>query len=116
MNTTASALESVVSNKSQVPQKEDSADETFGKLLVDQLKLIPECDLKDELKITLQQIVLKCKRQVKAMSSAAQMEPPAVYAQRNPAFNSHSHPRSPQSPLLALSSPNSIYSGSYNGY
>lgn len=118
MSTAATALESVISSKnSQAPQKKESADETFGKLLIDQLKLIPECDLKDELKITLQQIVLKCKRQAKAISSTIQMEPPMVYAPPNPAYNnSFVHSQSPQSPLSTLSSPNSSYSGSHSGY
>ena len=35
--------------------KED-LDDTFAKLFVGQLKLIPECDLKDDLKISLQQM------------------------------------------------------------
>ena len=51
MSTATSALESVISpKKNQKPQGED-VDDTFGKLLVGQLKLIPECDLKDDLKI-----------------------------------------------------------------
>ena len=53
MSTATTALESVISpKKNQKPQGEDKED-TFGKLLVGQLKLIPECDLKDDLKINL---------------------------------------------------------------
>ena len=60
MSTAATALESVITRKnSPTAPRVESADETFGKLLVDQLKLIPECDLKDELKKTLQQMILK---------------------------------------------------------
>ena len=43
--------------ENQKPQGED-VDDTFRKLLVGQLNLIPECDLKDDLKINLQQMVL----------------------------------------------------------
>ena len=53
MSTATTALELVISvKKNQKPQGED-VDDTFGKLLVEQLKLIPECDLKDDLKINL---------------------------------------------------------------
>ena len=53
MSTATTALELVISvKKNQKPQGED-VDDTFGKLLVGQLKLIPECDLKDDLKINL---------------------------------------------------------------
>ena len=64
MSTATTALESVISSKkNQKPQGED-VDDTFGKLLVGQLKLISGCDLKDDIKISLQKMVLKCKRQV----------------------------------------------------
>ena len=64
MSTAATALESVISSKkNQKPQGED-VDDTFGELLVGQLKLISGCDLKDDIKISLQKMVLKCKRQV----------------------------------------------------
>ena len=57
MSTATTVLKSVISSKkNQKPQGED-VDDTFGKLLVGQLKLIPECDLKDDLKIRLQQMV-----------------------------------------------------------
>ena len=62
MSTATTALKLVISSKkNQKPQGED-VDNTFGKLLVGELKLIPECDLKDDLKISLQQMVLRCKR------------------------------------------------------
>ena len=64
MSTATTALESVISSKkNQKPQGED-VDDTFGKLSVGQLKLISGCDLKDDIKISLQKMVLKCKRQV----------------------------------------------------
>ena len=48
MNTATTALESVISSKrNQKPQGKD-VEHTFGKLLVGQLKLIPECDSKDD--------------------------------------------------------------------
>ena len=63
MSTATTALESVISSKkNQKPQGED-VDDTFGKLLVGQLKLISGCNLKDDIKISLQKMVLKCKRQ-----------------------------------------------------
>ena len=53
MSTATTALESVISSKkNQKPQGED-VDDTFGKLLVGQLKLISGCDLKDDIKISL---------------------------------------------------------------
>ena len=55
MSAATTALESVISSKkNQKPQGED-VDDAFGKLLVGQLKLIPESDLKDDLKISLRQ-------------------------------------------------------------
>ena len=72
MSTATIALKSIISSKkNQKPQGEDVND-TFGKLLVGQLKLIPECDLKDDLKIRLEQIVLRCKRQVNTSNNAQQ--------------------------------------------
>ena len=72
MSTATIALESIISSKkNEKPQGED-VDDTFGKLLVGQLKLIPECDLKDDLKISLQKMVLKCKRQVNSSNNARQ--------------------------------------------
>ena len=70
MSTATTTLESVISSKkNQNPQDED-VDDTFGKLLVGQLKLIPECDLKDDLKISLQKMVLRCKRHVNSSNNA----------------------------------------------
>jgi len=63
MTTATTALQSVISKKNEKPPSED-ADDTFGKLLIGQLRLIPDCDLKDDLKINLQQMILQCKRQV----------------------------------------------------
>ena len=72
MSTAITVLESVISSKkNQKPQPED-VDDTFGKLLVGQLKLIPECDLKDDFKISLQQMALRCKRQVNSSKNARQ--------------------------------------------
>ena len=72
MTTATTAMELVISvKKNQKPQGED-VDDTFGKLLVRQLQLIPECDLKDDLKISLQQMVLRCKRQVNLSNNARQ--------------------------------------------
>ena len=46
MSTATTALVSVISSKkNQKPQGED-VDDTFGKLLVGQLKLIPECRIR----------------------------------------------------------------------
>ena len=68
MVTDTSALESAISSKKNDAKlnliEDDDFDDTFGKMLIGQLKLIPECDLKDDLKIDLQQTVLKSKRQV----------------------------------------------------
>ena len=64
MSIATTALELLISSKKyQKPQGED-VDDNFSKLLLGQLKLIPECDLKDNLKISLQQMALRCKRQV----------------------------------------------------
>ena len=72
MTTATTAMELVISvKKNQKPQGED-VDDTFGKLLIRQLKLIPESDLKDDLKINLQQMVLRCKRQVNLSNNARQ--------------------------------------------
>ena len=72
MSTDTTTLELVISSKkNQKPQGED-VDDTFGKLLVGQLKLIPEHNLKDDLKISLHQMVLRCKRQVNSSNNARQ--------------------------------------------
>ena len=63
MATATTALQSVISKKSEKLTSEDS-DSTLGKLLIGQLQLIPECDLNDDLRISLQQMILQCKRQV----------------------------------------------------
>ena len=61
--TYTTTFQSVISKKNEEAPPED-VDDMFGKLLIGQLKLIPECDLKDDLKISLQQMILRCKRQV----------------------------------------------------
>ena len=55
-------LKSVISSKKNQKLQVEDVDDTFGKLLVGQLKLIPECDLKDDVKISFQQMVLRSKR------------------------------------------------------
>ena len=55
-------LKSVISSKKNQKLQIEDVDDTFGKLLVGQLKLIPGCDLKDDVKISLQQMVLRWKR------------------------------------------------------
>ena len=55
-------LKLVISSKKNQKLQVEDVDDTFGKLLVGQLKLIPECDLKDDVKISLQQMVLRWKR------------------------------------------------------
>ena len=70
MSTAITALESVISSKKNRNLQGEDVDDTFGKLLVGQLKLIPECDLKDDLKISLQKMVLRCKRQVNSLKNA----------------------------------------------
>ena len=110
MSTATTVLESVISSKrSQTPRGED-VDDTFGKLLVGQPKLIPECDLKDDLKISLQQMVLRCKWIVHTPAPLEQ-SPFATQQNSMPSF------ASPQSPLSSLSSQqgHSSSSGSF-GY
>ena len=120
MSTATTALELVVSvKKNQKPQGED-VDDTFGKLLVRQLKLIPECDLKDDLKISLQQMVLRCKRQVNLSNNARQGQSASIVhtpspVQQSPyATQQHLMPsfESPQSSLSSLSSQQSYSSSS----
>lgn len=102
MSTAASALESVISSRKDQPiskDKSEDADDAFVKLLVSQLKTIPDCDLKDDLKITLQQMTLRCKRQV--ASSYQQNQTGAIpFAP-------------PASPLSNLSSPRNDFSVGY---
>ena len=56
MSTTTTTLELVISLKKNQKFQGEDVDDTFGKLLVGQLKLILECDLKDDLKISLHQM------------------------------------------------------------
>ena len=120
MSTATTALELVISvKKNQKPQGED-VDDTFGKLLVRQLKLIPECDLKDDLKISLQQMVLRCKRQVNLSNNARQGQSASIVhtpspVQQSPyATQQHLMPSfaSPQSSLSSLSTQQSYSSSS----
>ena len=120
MSTATTALELVISvKKNQKPQGED-VDDTFGKLLVRQLKLIPECDLKDDLKISLQQMVLRCKRQVNLSNNARQGQSASIVhtpspVQQSPyATQQHLMPSfaSPHSSLSSLSSQQSYSSSS----
>ena len=120
MSTATTAVELVISvKKNQKPQGED-VDDTFGKLLVRQLKLIPECDLKDELKISLQQMVLRCKRQVNLSNNARQGQSASIVhtpspVQQSPyATQQHLMPSfaSPRSSLSSLSSQQSYSSSS----
>jgi hypothetical protein len=73
MNTAATTLESIVSKRQQQPVENE--DDAFCNLLKQQLKLIPDCDSKDDLKISLQQMVLACKRQVKNTGNVAHQNP-----------------------------------------
>ena len=59
MSTITTSLEAVISSKKNQKSHGEDVDDTFGRRLVGQLKLIPECDLKDGLKINLQQMVFK---------------------------------------------------------
>ena len=120
MSTATTALELVISvKKNQKPQGED-VDDTFGKLLVRQLKLIPECDLKDDLKISLQQMVLRCKRHVNLSNNARQGQSASIVHTPSPVQQSpystqqHLMPSfaSPQSSLSSLSSQQSYSSSS----
>lgn len=73
MSTAASALESIMSKRKI--EKESAAedeDDAFCNLLKKQLKLIPDCDAKDDLKLTVQQMVVSCKRHVKNASTPRQ--------------------------------------------
>ena len=119
MGTATTALQSVISKKNEKLTSE-GPDSTYGKLLIEQLPLIPECNLKYDLKICLQQIILQCKRQVLSSNSRHDQTTPATahnptpfphnpyVIQQRPTF------ASPQSPHSSLSSPHSS-SGSF-GY
>ena len=72
MSTATTALESVISSKKPQKSQGEDVDDTFVKLLVGQLKLIPECDLKDDLRISLQQMVLRCRHQVSSSNNTRQ--------------------------------------------
>ena len=120
MSTATTAMELVVSvKKNQKPQGED-VDDTFGKLLARQLKLIPECDLKDDLKISLQQMVLRCKRQVNSSNNARQGQSASIVHTPSPVQQSPYATQqslmpsfaSPQSSLSSLSSQQSYSSSS----
>ena len=57
----------------------EDVENTFGKLFFEQLNLILEWNLKDYLKINIQQMVLRCKRQVNSSNSARQGHLPSTY-------------------------------------
>lgn len=64
MSSAAAALEEIASKRAK-KLDENKGDNAFCQFLSNQLSEIPECDIKDELKINIQQLVLQCKRQVK---------------------------------------------------
>ena len=105
----------ISSKKNQKPQGEDVGD-TFSKILVGQLKLIPECNWK----ISLQQMVLRCKRQVNSSSHTWQgqlasiVHMPAPLQQSPFATQQNSMPSfaSPRPPLSSLNSQQSYSSSS----
>ena len=78
MSTAAIAIESVISSKKESKASSWSIDDKFGKLFVEQLKLILECNFKDDLKISLQQMVLRRKRQVNWLNNARQGQLPST--------------------------------------
>ena len=111
MSIIANVLESVISSKKNQKLQGEDIDNTFSKLLVGQLKLIPECNLKDDLKISLQQMVLRCKCQVNSSNNAREGQLASTVhmlapLQQNPfATQQNSMPAfaSLQSPLSSLS-------------
>ena len=120
MSTATTALKLVISSKMNQKPQGEHVDDTFGKLLVGQLKLIPECDLKDDLKISLQQMVLRCKRQVNSSNNARQGQLASIVHMPDPLqqsplatqLNSMPSFASRQSPLSSLSSQQSYSSSS----
>ena len=99
MSTAAIAIESVISSKKESKTSRWSVDDTFGKLFVEQLKLILECNFKDDLKISLQQMVFRRKRQVNWSNSARQGQLPStvhtqIHLLRNTIQCLHLFPRS----------------------
>ena len=120
MSTITTSLEVVISSKRNQKSHGEDVDNTLDKRLVGQLKLIPEFDLKDALKINLQQMVLSCKSQVSSSNKAQQGQlVPIVHMpgplQQSPfatLHNSMSSFASTQSPLSSLSSQQSYSSSS----
>ena len=120
MSTITTSLEAVIWSKRNQKSHGEDVDDTFGKRLVGQLKLIPEWDLKDDLKISLQQMILSRKSQVNSSNKAQQGQfVPIVHMpgplQQSPFATQHnSMPSfaSPQSPLSSLSSQQSYSSSS----
>ena len=120
MSTATTALKLAISSKMNQKPQGEHVDDTFGKLLVGQLKLIPECDLKDDLKISLQQMVLRCKRQVNSSNNARQGQLASIVHMPDPLqqspfatqLNSMPSFASRQSPLSSLSSQQSYSSSS----
>ena len=114
MATATTALQSVISKKNEKLTSEDP-DSTFGKLLIGQLQEIPECDLKDNFKISLQQIILQCKRQVLSSNSHHGQTIPATAHMPTPFLHNpyviqqRSTFASPQSTHSSLSSPYSSF-------
>ena len=77
MATATTALHSVISkNNEKLTSK--APDSTFGKLLIGQFQLIPECHLKNDSKISLQQMILQCKLQVLSSNSRHGQTTPAT--------------------------------------
>ncbi|XP_066926907.1 uncharacterized protein [Clytia hemisphaerica] len=74
MANASKALECVNSRRNVKPKpqtsSDDDADDIFGKLLIGLMKQIPECDLKEDLKINLQQVVIRCKREIVSQTQA----------------------------------------------
>ena len=80
MSTASNALEKLVTTGHQQDKENHDEDGPFCELIKQMLKQVPDCDLKDNLKLEIQQIILRCKRQITRGNSVVErhliMTPP----------------------------------------
>lgn len=75
MSSAAMALEKLVSSRENVQQAEKTEDEIYCELLRKLLSQIPECEMKDELKLNIQRMIIKCKHQLSSAGNAGSAFP-----------------------------------------
>lgn len=103
--TASNALEKLVEKSNQPPtQKNVSEDECFCQLIKEMLNQVPPSDMKDNLKLEIQQLILQCKRASTFRQSPNFARQSANIIRQNSNFTRQSGSFTHQSPASSVSS------------